>query len=139
MTVTITREVISDLLPLYFAGEASPDTARLVENYLAQDPELAARATFAERKSEEADTVPNAMAEKRALEGARRILHSRQVLFGLAFAFTLTPFAFSFANGRITWWMMRDSPIQAVVLLLAGLVCWGVYAVLGYSARRVGF
>jgi hypothetical protein len=37
----ITREVILDLLPLYIADEASPETRKLVDQYLDNDPELA--------------------------------------------------------------------------------------------------
>jgi len=39
----ITRKVILDLLPLYLAGEVSPDTKKLVEQYLETDPELAGK------------------------------------------------------------------------------------------------
>ena len=39
--MTITRNVILDLLPLYQAGEVSADTRALVEKYLETDPELA--------------------------------------------------------------------------------------------------
>ena len=38
----ITRDVILDLLPLYLADEVSQDTRALVENYLENDPQLAA-------------------------------------------------------------------------------------------------
>ena len=41
--MNVTREVILDLLPLYLAGEASPATRALVEEYLKQDSELAQR------------------------------------------------------------------------------------------------
>lgn len=37
----ISRNVILDLLPLYIADEASPETRVLVEAYLDTDPELA--------------------------------------------------------------------------------------------------
>lgn len=37
----ITRDVISDLWPLYASGEASPDTRALVEAFLREDPEFA--------------------------------------------------------------------------------------------------
>jgi anti-sigma factor RsiW len=37
----ITRDVILDLLPLYFADEVSADTRALVEKYLETDSELA--------------------------------------------------------------------------------------------------
>jgi anti-sigma factor RsiW len=37
----VTRDVILDLLPLYYSDEASPDTRMLVEQHLANDPDLA--------------------------------------------------------------------------------------------------
>jgi hypothetical protein len=37
----VTRDVIVDLLPLYLADEASPDTQALVKEYLEQDADLA--------------------------------------------------------------------------------------------------
>src|SRR5262245_38933036 len=36
----ISRDVIYDLLPGYFAGEASPDTRALVQEYFETDPEF---------------------------------------------------------------------------------------------------
>ena len=44
----IPRSVILDLLPLYIADEASPESRLLVEEYLGTDPELA---TIAEKLS----------------------------------------------------------------------------------------
>jgi anti-sigma factor RsiW len=44
----INRNIILDLLPLYIADEASPETRALVEQYLENDPELA---TIAQRLS----------------------------------------------------------------------------------------
>jgi anti-sigma factor RsiW len=38
--MTVTRDVIYDLLPAYFSGDASADTRALVERFLATDPEL---------------------------------------------------------------------------------------------------
>ena len=38
--MNITREVVTDLLPIYFAGEASGDTKVLVEDYFRQDPDF---------------------------------------------------------------------------------------------------
>jgi hypothetical protein len=37
----ITRDVVTDLWPLYLSGEASPDTKALVDAFLAGDPEFA--------------------------------------------------------------------------------------------------
>ena len=41
--MNVTREVILDLLPVYLAGEASPATRALIEEYMEQDKELAER------------------------------------------------------------------------------------------------
>ena len=38
--MNITREVVTDLLPIYFSGEASGDTKVLVEEYFRQDPDF---------------------------------------------------------------------------------------------------
>jgi hypothetical protein len=43
--VNVTRDVIYDLLPAYFAGDASDDTRALVEAYFATDPEFARMAS----------------------------------------------------------------------------------------------
>jgi hypothetical protein len=40
--MNVTREVVTDLWPVYAAGEASADTRALVEEYLKDDPEFAA-------------------------------------------------------------------------------------------------
>ena len=37
----VTRDVITDLWPLYVSGDASPDTRKLVEDFLTRDPEFA--------------------------------------------------------------------------------------------------
>lgn len=37
----VTKAVVLDLLPLYLAGEVSPETSALVKKYLEEDPELA--------------------------------------------------------------------------------------------------
>ena len=141
MTANITREVVSDLLPLYFSGEVSGDTARLVEAYFAQDPEFASRA----RKLSEsggataAPAVANAESEKRALQSARSFLRNRAIVLACAFTLLLAPLTFTFDNGGVRWWILRDKPLPAVLLFLAGLVCWLLHAMMGYRARKSGF
>ena len=39
--MNVTRDVITDLWPVYASGEASPDTRALVEAFLQGDPEFA--------------------------------------------------------------------------------------------------
>ena len=65
--MNVTREVIYDLLPSYFAGDASADTRALVEAYFETEPEFARmagrfQAIVAERQR------PGAAAEERERE-----------------------------------------------------------------------
>lgn len=73
--MTITREVIYDLLPGYFAGDVSDDTRRLVDEFLASDPEfqrLAARfQQLFESRAQARDVVP-ATDERQLFQRARR-------------------------------------------------------------------
>jgi len=61
----VTRDVIYDLLPSYFAGDASDDTRALVEAYFESDPEFGRMATrfqsmVADRRHPRAGSGPNA-------------------------------------------------------------------------------
>ena len=38
--MNVTRQVVTDLLPIYLSGEASGDTKALVEDYFRQDPDF---------------------------------------------------------------------------------------------------
>ncbi len=38
--MNVTRNVVTDLLPVYFSGEASDDTKLLVEDYFREDPDF---------------------------------------------------------------------------------------------------
>jgi hypothetical protein len=40
MIMEVSRDVILDLLPLYLADEASPDTSALIEKYFDTDPDF---------------------------------------------------------------------------------------------------
>ena len=70
----ITREVVLDLLPVYLAGEASPDTRAVVEDFMKQDEELARRVRlqFAENFSK---ITPSTLAPDLELRSLRRTRH----------------------------------------------------------------
>jgi hypothetical protein len=71
----ITREVIYDLLPAYFANEVSADTRTLVEEFLASDPEfgrMAARfQTLLQDKNRHREPDTEAARERAIFDRAR--------------------------------------------------------------------
>src|SRR5215510_7887042 len=85
----VTREVILDLLPLYLAGEGSPATRALVEEYLKNDSELAERVrTLGVHALEVAATKLGPDLELDALRRTRRRLGQLRWLLGMGLAFT---------------------------------------------------
>src|SRR4051794_34722525 len=69
----VSREVILDLLPLYLAGEASPASRQLVEEFVSEDPRLAELVQRGELTftSQLGMPAPAASLELRALARAR--------------------------------------------------------------------
>lgn len=131
--MNVTREVITDLLPVYFGGEASGDTKVLVEDYFRQDPdfERVARsaATPLETLRGAAPLRPGAEKEKRDLECVRGELRRNKILFGVALFNTLAPLAFFFSKGHFVW-LIREDPWEAAFFWSIATVLW-----LGYFGR----
>ena len=124
----VTREVILDLLPLYLAGEASPATRALVEEYLAQDAELEQRLR---RESEQSflTGVPAPLPPELELQSIRRtrgLLGLQRWLFGLALGFTAIALTteFSWSEGHLTEFHLLISrypvPFGTCALIAAG-------------------
>lgn len=101
--MNVTREVITDLLPVYFSGEASGDTKALVEDYFRHDPdfERVARSATAplETLRTAAPIAADSEKEKREWESILWGLRRRQWLFGLSLFFTLVPLSYYFTHG----------------------------------------
>src|ERR1700693_504652 len=103
--MNVTREVILDLLPVYLAGEASPATRALIEEYMEQDPELAQRIRL-QWVDNLGKIVPSALPpdlELRSLYRTRALLAWQKWLFGFGIGFTAIALTseFSFERGRI--------------------------------------
>ena len=140
----ITRNIIQDLLPLYLAGEACPETRVLVEEFLTRDPALAAVAASQESGSlERILTGGTSMPlpqdhEAETLARTRAKLHRAVWMLALAIAFTLVPFSFTFDDGHITWMMVRNVPRMALAYWASAAGFWIAYFVRRYRLRSVG-
>ena len=129
--MTVTRDVILDILPLYFSGQVSADTRVLVDEFLATDPDFARMSRRFDQLLAERDPKPT-----RAFERTRRLLRYRNQMIGFAVGYSLAPFFFLFRSGRIEWIMFRDNPAMAVKFAVAAVACWIAVGILGIRARR---
>ena len=134
----ITKEVILDLLPVYLAGEASQATHALVEEYLAQDPELAQSVRSQQADSSFRMDLPELPPELelKSLHRTRLLLSWQRWLFGLGLGFSAVSLTshFSIKEGQLRefHFLIRDYPEMFGTCLGIGLVCWFAY----FSIRR---
>jgi hypothetical protein len=127
--MNITRDVIIDLWPLYIAGEASPDTRILVEEFIRQDPEFARLL----HESKETDMLNPTTPELPPDHEAKTLNRTKKILQGydwlLFFAMLFSGFAF----GRIISDTSFDvSPRNFIITAAIALVFW-----IAYFARMV--
>ena len=130
----VTRDVVSDLWPVYESGEASADTKALVEEFLAGDAAFAARLRSAlELPRAEAAMPPRA--EAQALRRTRDLIYGRGWLRGVRLvALVLTVFAVSRGLMDTTWTV---SPRVFVGDTIGAIVAWTIYAVaLSWQRRK---
>ena len=89
----ITQDVILDLLPVYFSGEASASTRALVDDFLARHPAFAERVRreWAQPLDPRAASQVTPDVELRSLHRTRRVLALQRWLFALAMTLTVLP------------------------------------------------
>jgi anti-sigma factor RsiW len=131
----ITKDVVLDLLPVYFSGEASAATRALVEEFLSGDPALAERVRkdWQDNLAAGAPVLPPEL-ELASLRRTRSLLRIQRWIFGLAIGFTAAALSCRFAasGGHVTEFdfLIREYPMPFGASLLAGLVCWVSYFIL---------
>jgi len=125
--MNITEEVISDLLPLYFAHECSSETKILVEEYFQehQEFEQQSRQNY---KDPFANNIPSLTPaeEVRALKSTRRWMKMRSFVIAFAIFFSLCPFSYYHtANGSA--FLFLDHPTEALIYVPFAVVFWCIY------------
>jgi hypothetical protein len=133
--MNVTRDIITDLLPLYFSGEASADTRTLVESFFREHPDFEKLARHSVRVQIPSEPGVESAAEKEVLHRVKRILRLRSLLMGLGIFFALTPFTVAWESGHgVRFFMLRDQPGIAMVSLVLAAVFWGLY---GWTFRAL--
>ena len=135
----VERDVIIDLLPVYFSGEASAATRALVEGCFQEDPELERIARSANRSVELLKVAPGSAhdweeklalerarwEEKAALEKARDRAEARYVIAIVTFLCFAITVAAQLRNGTLHWLGWNTLGLTAVACILV-FVFWRV-------------
>lgn len=132
----ITRDVITDLLPVYLSGEASADTRALVENFFKEDPEFAKLAK-ADWSLALTQAIPGTLSqedEMAALARARAAVRRRSLFLAFALMFTGFLAGFYFDRSGVHW-IWRDFSGGAVACGVLALICWISFFMIKHPLR----
>lgn len=134
--MTVTRDVIRDLLPAYVSGESTADTRRLVEEHAASDPEVARWLAEARLELPPAPAL-RSDAEIATIRRTRRAVTIRSWLMGLAIFFSALPFSVH-GDERGVHWLAAARPALAAGFAVVGVALWIAFAAQSRSVRRAG-
>jgi len=85
MKIEVTRDVVSDLWPLYRCGEAAAETRKVVETFLEGDAAFAATLQASEASSRLVPALRlSPDAERQLLEAARARARTKLLIIGMA-------------------------------------------------------
>ena len=131
--MNVTAEVVTDLLPIYFSGDASKDTKALVEDYFRENPDFERIARRAATPLETLHAAPpvavDSEKEKRDIESVRCGLERRKWLFGLSLFLTLSPLSFYLRHGHLASLMVGDALWAAAFDWSMAALFWFLYFV----------
>jgi hypothetical protein len=135
--MTLSREVMNDLLTLYLAGEASTETRRLVEEYARENPTFAK--AMAGARTLELPLKPAAPEkELKTLGRVRQFIFLRSLFVGMGIAFTLMPWTCVFRGGRFAFLMIRDEPGLAYAAMSLAAASWTAWWVMNRAVGKAG-
>ncbi len=123
------QDIIIDLLPAYFSGEASAATRALVDQYFRENPEFekTARAGSWSLEGLKAPLpAPDLEKEKLALERARLIVEERGSFLWMAVCFSIILLLFKVRAHKLVWIMWEDPKI-GIVFSASAIMLWLLY------------
>ena len=127
--MTISRNVITDLLPLYVSGECSEDSKALVDAYLRDHPDVRRELkTLADASTRPLPPLGETT-ELKALAQTRKLLRSRSYVMAAAIFFSIVPFSFLYTNGRF-YWLAQEAPGSVAIYSTLAVLAWIGYVVI---------
>lgn len=118
------EDIILDLLPLYFAGEANAASRGVVEDYFAAHPQFAKAVRAAQINSVAVPGNASVTGGPVAIKRIRSQLRWRAALIAIAIFCTISPFTFIFENDHVRYFMWRDSPAAALAYCGVAALAW---------------
>ena len=136
----ITKHIINDLLPLYFAGEVSDETRQLVEEFFETDPEYAkwVRDQKDEILKMDLPATLDKEIEMKSLEKTKRMIKGKSMFMASAIFFTALSCSFGGDSEGIQWILWRDNPAAAGIMVVIGLFFWVQYFRLNNKLKLIG-
>ncbi len=123
--MNISKDIINDLLPLYFLEDCSADTKQLVEEYLKSNPDFEKHV-----KTLNENPIPKNILqplqksdELKSLLKTRRLLKARGIFIGFAIFFSLVPFSFV-SSEEYSFFMLVDAPLTALLFAICSIPLW---------------
>jgi hypothetical protein len=129
----VTRDVITDLWPLYAAGEASADTRTLIESFLQGDPEFANTLQELARERLPMLEVPKLAPDEELKTLARVRRRIRGPVPLLMFAMIFSCFAFGTLVSDTSF---DVSPRRFIITALIAVCFWAAFLFRLFKGRR---
>lgn len=134
--MSLSPDVMNDLMVLYISGEASPGTRKLVEEYAALHADYAALL----RAAGQTLPVPPAQSNKEmeTLKMIRKFILLRSLFIGGGILFTMMPLTTVWRNGEVTFLLYRDVPGLGLAFWSIAAASWVACYVMHRAIRRSG-
>jgi anti-sigma factor RsiW len=138
--MTISDNVMNDLLTMYLAGDASADTKALVEAHAREHQAFAAR--LAAAKSFALPEVPRGRSsndhELRALAATRQFIWLRTMFCASGVLFTLLPLTLKFGSDGVQFLILGREPGLMWSFWSLAAASWTAFIVVNRRIGRVG-
>lgn len=127
------EDVILDLLPVYFADEASAASREIVDAYFEAHPQFAKTVRAAQMNVTHVPGNASVNGGHVAIKSVKKQLRWRSALIAAGIFCSISPFTFIFEGQRVTYFMWRDAPMIATFYSVAAALAW---LLLWLSIRR---